>query len=255
MMDLYGILGLTPRATAADIKSAYRRLARKYHPDVSASPDANARFVQINKAYEILSDPARRWAYDDGQYADLRRTFYASRQAEVVAKQRHFDRIVDEWMARERQEAAQRSHAVLIVVPFFLSTFLVMVTPPTELEKLHLIVLIVLVGLALYGLIYLVRNLAIVLARYTYHIPDHLTSVFGEKETPEDKAISRKAGLIFLICGYFVSLGLGYVVSNFAGRYSMASLMSTILCAFLYPPIAVLTIGGLRRLISIIESL
>src|ERR1044072_4043459 len=108
MTDLYGILGLTPRATAAEIKSAYRRLARQYPRDVSPAPDANARFVQINRAYEILSDPNRRWAYDDGQYSDLQRTFYASRHSEVVAKQRHFDRIVDEWMARQRHGGRQR---------------------------------------------------------------------------------------------------------------------------------------------------
>jgi len=123
MTDLYGILGLTPRATANEIKSAYRRLARKYHPDVSASPDSAARFVHINRAYQVLSDPRRRAAYDSGQYHDAQRTFYASRQAEVVAMQRHFDRIVDEWLARERQETAARSHAVLIVVPLFLSAF------------------------------------------------------------------------------------------------------------------------------------
>jgi hypothetical protein len=253
MTDLYGILGLTPRATAAEIKSAYRRLARKYHPDVSASPDANTRFVQINQAYEILSDPNRRWAYDDGQYSDSQRTFYASRQAEVVTKQRHFDRIVDEWMAHQRQENAQRSHAVLVVVPFFLSTFFVMVPPPARLENLHLIAQIGIIGLALYGLIYLVRNLALVLARYTYQVPDHLTSEFTERKAPENKSISRKAGLIFLICGYLVSLGLGYVASNFVGRNSTAFSMSTILCAFLYPSITVLTIGCLRRIITVIE--
>jgi len=256
MTDLYGILGLTPRATAAEIKSAYRRLARKYHPDVSASPDANARFVQINQAYEILSDPNRRWAYDDGQYADSQRTFYASRHSAVVAKKRHFDRIVDEWMARERQEAAQRSHAVLVVVPFFLSTFYVMITQPTNFQKLNVIGRMAIIGLALYGLIYLVRNLALVLARYTYHVPDHLTSVFGEQEKPEDKPISRKAGLFFLICGYLVSIGLGYVVGNFVpGRYSTALSMSTLLGAFVYPPIAVLLIGGVRRIANIIERL
>src|ERR1044071_5028753 len=106
MTDLYGILGLTPRATAGEIKSAYRRLAREYHPDVSTSPGAGARFVLINRAYQVLSDPRRRAAYDGGEYFDSQRTFYASRQAEVVAKQRHFDRLVDEWLARERQETA-----------------------------------------------------------------------------------------------------------------------------------------------------
>jgi hypothetical protein len=252
MTDLYGLLGLTPRATSGEIKSAYRRLARKYHPDVSASPDANARFVQINKAYQILSDPDRRWAYDNGQFADTQRTFYASHQAEVVAKQRHFDRIVDEWMAHERQEAAARSHAVLIVVPLFLSTFYVMASKATIISELSLIARVLILALALYGLVYLVKNLAIVLSRYTYHIPDHLTSVFDAREKPEDKSISRKAGLIFLFCGYLVSLGLGFVVSKFfPGSYGVGTLLG----ALLYPPIAVLLVGGMRRIATIIDRL
>jgi len=254
MTDLYGILGLTPRATPNEIKSAYRRLARKYHPDVSTSPDAAARFVRISHAYQILSDPNRRWAYDSGQYMDSQRTFYASRQAEVVAMQRHFDRIVDEWLARERQEAAARLHAVLVVVPLFLSAFYVMVSKPTIIEESRLIGRVLILALALYGLVYLVKNLAIVLSRYTYHIPDQLTSVFREPETPKDKAISRKAGLIFLVCGYLVSIGLGYVVSKFVpGHYGTAISVSTLLGALVYPPIAVLIIGSIRRIGGLLD--
>jgi hypothetical protein len=250
MEDLYGILGLSNRATPGDIKSAYRRLARRFHPDVSQSPDAQARFIKINEAYEILSDPQRRWMYDQGMYADSTRTFYASRQAEVVAKQRHFDRIVDEWMARERQEADQRAHAVLIVVPLFLSTFYVMATKtPIKADFLWRAAII---ALAIYGLVYLIKNISIVLARYTYHIPPHMTSVFGEKETPPDKAISRKAALCFLVCGYFVSLGLGYIVSTLLPGYFP---VSTLVGAILYPPIAVLLVGGIRRIANIIDRL
>lgn len=249
MTDLYGILGLTPRATSNQIKSAYRRLARRYHPDVSTSPDAGARFVLINRAYQILGDPHRRAAYDNGQYNDSQRTFYASRQAEVVAMQRHFDRIVDEWLARDRQEAAARAHAVLIVVPLFLSAFYVMVSKPTMIEESRLIGRVLIFALALYGLIYLVKNLSIVLSRYTYHIPEHLTSVFREQQLPEDKSISRKAGLFFLVCGYLVSIGLGYVVSKFVpGRYGAAISISTLFGALIYPPIAVLIIGSIRRI-------
>ena len=256
MTDLYGILGLTPRATANEIKSAYRRLARKYHPDVSASPDSEARFVIINRAYQILSDPQRRAAYDSGEYNDSQRTFYASRQAEVVAKQRHFDRIVDEWLARERQEAAARSHAVLIVVPLFLSAFYVMVSKPTIIEQSRLIGRIAILALALYGLVYLVKNLGVVLARYTYHVPTHLTSVFREPEAPKDKSISRRAGLIFLVCGYQVSIGLGYVVSKFVpGSYGAAVSLSTLLGALVYPPIAVLIIGSIRGIGGLIDKL
>ena len=256
MTDLYGILGLTPRATANEIKSAYRRLARKYHPDVSASSDANARFVQINRAYQVLSDPRRRDAYDSGKLFDAQRTFYASRQAEVVAMQRHFDRIVDEWLAHERQEQAARSHAVLIVVPLFLSAFYVMVSRPTRIEEARMFVRIVILALALYGLVYLIKNLGIVLSRYTYHIPDHLTSVFREQEMPKDKSISRRAGLIFLVCGYLVSIGLGYVVSKFVpGPYGAALSFSTLLSALVYPPIAVLIIGGVRRIVGLLDRL
>jgi curved DNA-binding protein CbpA len=62
--DYYAILGVHPAATLADIKRAYRRLARQHHPDTNKNPDAARRFRQITEAYEVLSDPARRKAYD-----------------------------------------------------------------------------------------------------------------------------------------------------------------------------------------------
>ncbi len=62
--DYYQILGVEPGAGEAEIKTAYRRLARKYHPDVSKEPGAEDRFKAINEAYEALRDPAKRGAYD-----------------------------------------------------------------------------------------------------------------------------------------------------------------------------------------------
>lgn len=62
--DYYEVLGVGRTATDEDIKKAYRRLARQCHPDVNKSPDAEARFKEINEAYEILRDPSRRAAYD-----------------------------------------------------------------------------------------------------------------------------------------------------------------------------------------------
>lgn len=251
MTDLYSILAVSPSASTAEIKSAYRKLARQCHPDVSASPDANARFASINEAYHILIDPMRRAAYDRGQYHYSRRTFYASRAAEVVEMELQFNRMVDEILARERQETAARSHAVLIVVPLFFSSFYVMLVNPPIIQRLDMIGRVLLVGLAIYGLIYLIKNLSIVLARYTYHVPDRLTSVFRE-EAPRDKPISRRAGLIFLISGYIVSLGLGYLVSKFpmirhVQNIPPAVTPGLLLGIFLYPPIFVLLVGGARR--------
>ncbi len=62
--DLYEILGVPRDATQEEIKRAYRRLARQYHPDVNRSADAEERFKEIAAAYEILSDPDKRAQYD-----------------------------------------------------------------------------------------------------------------------------------------------------------------------------------------------
>lgn len=62
--DFYDILGVQRDATAAQIKSAYRKLARKYHPDVNKSADATEKFREATEAYDVLSDPEKRRQYD-----------------------------------------------------------------------------------------------------------------------------------------------------------------------------------------------
>ncbi|NOX62114.1 MAG: molecular chaperone DnaJ [Chloroflexi bacterium] len=62
--DYYDILGVPRNASPEEIKRAYRRMAKKYHPDIYKGPDADARIKEINEAYEVLSNPDKRAAYD-----------------------------------------------------------------------------------------------------------------------------------------------------------------------------------------------
>ncbi len=68
MRDPYEVLGINRKASAADIKSAYRRLAKKLHPDANKNdPKAATRFAELNAAHELLEDEDKRKAFDRGE--------------------------------------------------------------------------------------------------------------------------------------------------------------------------------------------
>lgn len=71
--DYYEVMQLDVAADAAAIKQAYRRLVRLYHPDVNRAPEAHDSMARVNEAYEALSDPGRRAAYDDLRRRELAR--------------------------------------------------------------------------------------------------------------------------------------------------------------------------------------
>jgi molecular chaperone DnaJ len=80
MADLYEVLGVARDAAPEDIKKAYRKLARRFHPDVNpGNPEAEKRFKEIQEAYAVLSDPTKRHQYDE--YGTIDEAAFAARQA------------------------------------------------------------------------------------------------------------------------------------------------------------------------------
>src|ERR671929_1415175 len=64
--DFYKVLGVDRKASQDEIKKAYRKLARKYHPDTNKDPGAEERFKAVSEAYDVLGDPEKRKKYDRG---------------------------------------------------------------------------------------------------------------------------------------------------------------------------------------------
>jgi len=112
--DYYKILGVDKNATTDEIKQAYRKLARQYHPDTNKSdPQAESKFKEISEAYQVLSDPEKRRKYDS-----LGNSFNRHRQTGGSADD--FD--WSNWFAQAQQSAGRRSRSTYQTVGDFFSS-------------------------------------------------------------------------------------------------------------------------------------
>ena len=261
MGDLYAVLGVNRTATSREIKSAYRRLARRYHPDVSSDPAASSKFAQINEAYHTLIDSERRRTYDRtgsvSSAAHARQTnSAAARAARRAYYQERADRIVNEWLQREREETRARGKAVYTTVTLFVSTFIVAMNPgffePTSLFWRVTVVLLFAVGVR-----HLYTSLKEHLDHYTYRAPR--ISVTRPARRP-NKQFKRSAAWAFVIIGYLLSVGAGILIGLLTESFSAQLLGSTdiadaFLYALVYPPIAVLIVDTMYRINLRFDSL
>ena len=113
--DYYQVLGLTKAATQDDIKRVYRKLARKYHPDISKEANAEEQFKEVGEAYEVLKDPEKRAAYDQlGEDLKAQRDFRPppNGAAGTTGQSAEFDDFLANLFAQRGRGSAGRTQAM-----------------------------------------------------------------------------------------------------------------------------------------------
>ena len=277
MTDYYQVLGIKQSATATEIKSAYRKLARKRHPDVNRGSEKSAReFALLSLAYHTLIDPQER-AFHDQQLIKQRNGASSILHSDnphaqrARAAQARWDRVVNQILEHDRHENLVRQRAVFTTVSLFLSTFFVAMIKPPLWQSFGLAGRGVLLTLFALGVWHLIKRLREYFQHYTYK-PDALHySITQEDESPQ-RPFTRFAAYAFLVGGYAVSLGVGILIgwqaqdffsdltllfrhhvpaSGSTGFSPAASIVSDLI---FYPPIAVLIIDTLHGVASRIDT-
>lgn len=269
--NYYKILGVKQTASLAEIKSAYRRLARQRHPDHNGGSEAAAReFALLALAYRTLSDPHERAHYDAQRERERWKSRTATpssvlnsdnihaRRARMVAAQVRYDRVVDMWLEADRRETSERSQAVFTTVTLFLSTFIVAMLKPKFWQSFNgLTGRTVVIALFIIGLWHLLSRLREYIERYTYQPPTVPYSIMNGVERPE-KPFTRIRAYSFLIIGYLVSVAAGlfagahaeYIIGDLAMFFDQNIRPDLVF----YPPIAVLIVDTMHTFASKIDS-
>jgi len=277
VIDYYKVLGVKRTASKAEIRSAYRKLAKTLHPDFNAGSTTTAReFALLSKAYHILIDPHERVYYDEQLSAQanvgssiLHSDNQHARRARNFAVQARWDRIVDEVLDRDRRENLERQRAVFTTVSLFLSTFFLAMIKPHLWDVFDYAGRVIVVALFIIGSWHLISRLREYFAHYTYIPKPIQDSIMHGEELPE-QPFSRSSAYAFLILGYAASIGIGLFISWHAqdffndflalnqprGVMAQSNLLFysppalLVVDLILYPPIAVLIVDSMHALAS-----
>jgi curved DNA-binding protein CbpA len=275
--NYYQVLGVDQGATAREIKSAYRKLARKRHPDVSkgSAEKAAREFALLSLAYHTLIDPQER-AFHDQRLESLKRDSSIllsdnphARRARNIATQARWDRVVNQILENDRRENRERQRAVFTTVSLFLSTFFVAMIKPPLWQLFGIAGRSILVTLFMIGVWHLAMRLREYFRHYTYR-PDEIHYSITQEDRKPEQPFKRSWAYAFLLGGYGVSLGIGLFLGwhsqDFFADLSLlyrhhvqpatASISTSWIASDLvfYPPIAVLIIDTLHALASRIDA-
>lgn len=271
MVNHYKVLKVSPKASNAEIKSAYRRLARKIHPDVSQNNvNTSKEFARIVRAYKILGNPKTRADYDRQR---LRAKYSSSsgdsvftsdnphaRRWRQMAYERRYNEIIDRMIADERRESLALQKVIFPTVALFVSTIFVAVFRPAFFTKLDMLGKIIVLSLFVAGTIHLIGRLRKGFDRYTYSDVNLHESIFEEEsEELNGKPYTRFTAVSFLVVGLIICLGIGWALGNYLELFVAAARPSYFSPALrleliFYPPIFVLCVDAMHAFASRLDK-
>jgi curved DNA-binding protein CbpA len=252
MVNYYDILKVSPKASGTEIKSAYRRLARKLHPDRNNGSEETAlKFAAIAEAYEILGNSRERVKYDrrlvDAQFREFTNgdsvfaseNRHAKRWRQMVYEKRYND-IIDRMIAEERRETMAFQKVVYPLVALFVTAILATAFKPKIFANSEIIGKIIIVSIFIVGIIHIVGRIREGFERFTEVDDDIHESILDENER-KPKPYSRATAGSVLTLGFLFCLGVGLFIGtliNFPAD-SMPSMFSANLKPefIFYPPI------------------
>jgi curved DNA-binding protein CbpA len=260
-LDYYHILGVRPTATTAEIKSAYRRLARERHPDVNGGSEQAARaFAELALAYRILSDAQERAYYDarrerqnERGFSPQRRSTAGTGRARRVRAQVRTNSVIENLRAQDRRETLMLQRAVYPIVALFLSALFAPVLRPYFWQSFGPLGRTTMATLALIGLWHLVTRLKSWIERYSYRA-DPALDQFEQREIALEKPFTRQAAYAFITLGPLASFILGIYLGEHTQYNPILMAMPLFFDPklhpelLLYPPIIVLIVDTLHTL-------
>jgi len=225
MVNYYDILKVSPKASGTEIKSAYRRLARKLHPDRNNGSEETAlKFAAIAEAYEVLGNAKERVKYDhrlvDAQFSGngngdsvfASANPHAKRWRQMVYEKRYND-IIDRMIAEERREAMAFQKAVYPLVALFVSAVFATAFKPQIFVNSGTVGRIIIVSLFIAGIIHIIGRIREGFERYTQPDDDIHESILDDNERKERRYSSLAAATV-LGGGFLLCLGAGLLIGT-----------------------------------------
>ena len=264
MVNYYETLKVSPKASRTEIKSAYRRLARKLHPDKNNGSEETARaFAAIAEAYEVLSNAKERAAYDErilvaryngssnGDSVFASSNTHARRWRQLIYEHR-YNEIIDRMIAEERRESMALQRIIFPTVALFMSTLAVAIFKPQIFVKLGIPGVIILGTLFIVGLIHLIGRIREALERYAYR-SDEIHDSIMDADGVAVRHYSRFFAGSFFILGVVLSFAAGLLIGSYVNLGSIPRPPQFWLSnpEFLfYPPIFVLLVDLMHSIVS-----